>query len=156
VLTIVAPKSPFREAEVVVVLEPRDVGLLWAWGRAHRRRDLLILRGRLERSPGFELEAANAAGWTMTRGRLRTEGGTWRDVDWGLPGVRVSHTAGAWPDQVRALWQDFERASGGVWRIAVRREAPHLEVHLRPPEPEAAADRVFRTFRELARSVTAT
>src|SRR5215211_2091124 len=50
-------RDPFRQAEIVVVLEPRDVSVLWAWGRAHNRRDFLILRGELVRPPAFELEA---------------------------------------------------------------------------------------------------
>ena len=33
-LDITKPKTPFSEAQVVVVLEPRDVGWLWAWARS--------------------------------------------------------------------------------------------------------------------------
>src|ERR687895_773469 len=45
VLRILAAKDPFREAEVVVVLEPRDVTLLWAWWRRRGRRGFVVLRG---------------------------------------------------------------------------------------------------------------
>src|SRR5688500_10585716 len=64
VLKIARAEEPFREAEVVVVLEPRDVGLLWAWGRRRGRRDFVILRGWLRRPPIFELEAGDLTGWT--------------------------------------------------------------------------------------------
>ena len=44
-LKIQQAKPPFREAEVLVVLEPRDVALLWWIARLRGRRDLLIFRG---------------------------------------------------------------------------------------------------------------
>src|ERR671918_742668 len=64
VLKIADAKEPFREAEVVVVLEPRDVAMLWAWSRRRGRRDFLILRGWLRGAPGLELEAGDPRGWT--------------------------------------------------------------------------------------------
>ena len=44
-LKIADAKPPFREAEVVVVLEPRDVPILWWFARLRGRRDLLMPRG---------------------------------------------------------------------------------------------------------------
>src|SRR5919198_4169854 len=37
-LQIANADAPFRDATVMVVLEPRDVGLLWAFARARGRR----------------------------------------------------------------------------------------------------------------------
>src|SRR5919106_3023255 len=59
VLKIERAREPFRQAEVVVVLEPRDVALLWAFARRRGRRDFVILRGWLRRAPRFELEAGD-------------------------------------------------------------------------------------------------
>ena len=63
-LTIPSAKEPFRQAEVVVVLEPRDVPFLWWYDRVRGRRDLLIVRGQLRRTPGFEFEALDPRCWT--------------------------------------------------------------------------------------------
>src|SRR5215470_2025174 len=41
-LKIPNAKQPFREAEVLFVLEPRDIAPLWWLARARGRRDLFI------------------------------------------------------------------------------------------------------------------
>src|SRR5574340_554342 len=46
-LKIQQAKAPFRQAEVLVVLEPRDVAPLWGLARLRGRRDLFIFRGSL-------------------------------------------------------------------------------------------------------------
>ena len=82
-LTIPSAKEPFRQAEVVVVLEPRDVPFLWWYYRARGRRDLLIVRGQLRRTPGFEFEALDPRCWTYARHR---EAGT-------VPQLEPGHAA---------------------------------------------------------------
>jgi hypothetical protein len=155
ILGIVEPREPFREAQIVVVMEPRDVSFLWAWARARRRRDFLILRARLRASPGFELEAGNRSGWTGQDRLKRLDPGLWIEADWGDPEIRVAHTTGADVESMRRAWDELASSSGGVWRLSVRREPPHLEAHVLPPTDESAADRLLGAFRRLARSVQA-
>src|SRR5512135_2424264 len=50
-LKIYQAKPPFREAEVLVVLEPRDVAPLWWIARLRGRRDLLVFRATLDKRP---------------------------------------------------------------------------------------------------------
>ena len=153
-LQIRDPRAPFREAQVVVVLEPRDVGILWLWARARRRRDFLILRGRLERAPGFELEAGDTRGWTGMDRIRRLDPGAWTQVDWGQPWLRVAHDPRAEPEAARPLWDRLAQASGGVWRMSIRRSPPHLEVHVLFPDPASVrAEGLIAAFRELARTV---
>jgi len=155
-LEIVDPVAPFREAEVVVVLEPRDVVVLWAWARAHRRRDFLIVRARLQRAPRFELVAADPHGWTGRDAHRGMDPEAWSFADWADPPVRVAHGPGADADATRRMWDRLTLASGGVWRLSVRRAPPHLEVHVRPPDTGAVtAERLFRAVTELARAATA-
>jgi hypothetical protein len=148
------PAAPFREAQLLAILEPRDVGWLWALSRARGRRDFLIVRGTLRRSPGFDLEAGDSRGWTGQHGleRLdeRYEEGPWIEADWG-PDVRVRHSPGADVAAMRRAWERLGPASGGVWRLSVQRVVPHLEVHLVPPDlRHVSAERLFRTVRDLA------
>jgi hypothetical protein len=154
-LDIVEPKDPFREAQVVVVLEPRDIGLLWAWARAHNRRDFVILRATLRRPPNYEVEAGNPGGWTGGDRLRKLDPVTWEHDAWVERNVGLAHTPGFETDGVRKVWEDLEEASGGVWRLSVRRDQPHLEVHVRPPDTRAVgADGLFATFRNLAAAVT--
>ena len=66
-LGIVEPEPPFREATVVIVLEPRDVAVLWAFARSRGRRDFVIVRANLAGRRGFSMDVRDPRGWT---GRL--------------------------------------------------------------------------------------
>jgi hypothetical protein len=154
-LKIAEANTPFSTTETLIVLEPRDIGWLWAWSRSRGRRDFIILRGRLEQSPAFELEAGDAQGWTGTDRLKRLDLEAWQQETWGT--VQVAHTTGADTAAVRRLWQEFDSITDGVWRLSVRRDNPHIEVHLLPPKREAGDARaLFEKFRELGRAVTST
>jgi hypothetical protein len=153
---MVETAPPFAEAVVVIVLEPRDVPWFWAWSRRRGRRDFVILRARLDRPPGLELEAGDEAGWSGTDRTAALDEATWVRADWDRSGLRVFHAPGSDPASVRSPFDRLAGASGGVWRLSVRREPPHLEVHVRPPEAAAepaGAEELIRAFAELARAV---
>jgi hypothetical protein len=155
VLRIGEAAEPFREAEVVVVLQPRDIPLLWAFSRRRGRRDFLVLRGWLRRTPDFEAEAGDARGWTGDDRLKRLDTEVWREAGWGDEHVRAYVTSDAEPATARRAWEALDAASGGVWRLSIRREHPHLEVHVIPPDPDGSAERLVETFREVGRSVMA-
>lgn len=146
VLKIERAHEPFRKAEVVVVLEPRDVALLWAWARRRGRRDFVILRGWLRRPPRYELEAGDERGWTGADRLKKLDLAAWTQAEWGE--IRVAHSPGTDPDAARRLWDRLAKASGGLWRLSVRRDHPHLEVHLVPPDAHDSAERLIEAFRE--------
>jgi hypothetical protein len=151
-LKITEPAEPFRAAEALVVLEARDVGWMWALGRARGRRDFIIIRARLARSPAFELEAGDERGWTGTDRLGRLDPDSWARDSWN--GVEVAHTSTADTAAVRRIWSELAAVTGGIWRLSVRRDQPHIEVHVLPPDTGTTSARpLFETFRELARSV---
>lgn len=160
-LGIVEPAPPFREATLVIVLEPRDVSVLWAFARSRGRRDFVIVRLNLLRAPRFSMDARDPRGWTSRSGphaddygrEGRTngdDGGGWRALDW--EGGCVAHAGpGADEAAVRSAWRRLSEVTGGVWRLTVQPVVPHLEVQFRPPVPDAVtADRVLAPIRELA------
>jgi hypothetical protein len=153
-LDIVGPSDPFDAAQVVVVLEPRDIGVLWAWARAHRRRDFVILRASMGRPPPYEVEAGNPGGWTGGDRLRKLDPVAWEREAWVERNVGLAHTPGYAMDGIRRVWEALEGASGGVWRLSVRRDRPHLEVHVRPPDTgQVPADTLLQAFRELAATV---
>jgi hypothetical protein len=153
VLRIAEAREPFREAEVVMVLQPRDLPLMWAFSRRRGRRDFLILRGWLRSAPAFEVEAGDARGWTGRDRLKRLDTEAWREASWNEEHVRVLTSGDAEPMAPRRAWEALAAASGGVWRLSVRREHPHLEVHVLPPDLAFPAERLVETFREVGRSV---
>ena len=153
-LGIVEPAAPFREATVVVVLEPRDVGVLWAYARSRGRRDFVIIRVNLIRAPRFSMEVRNPRGWTgrtdPAGGDLASDDPGWHELDWPDGSIARSRT-GADERAVRSAWEQLAEVSGGVWKLTVQPVVPHLEVHLRPPATVAhGADELLAPIRDLA------
>jgi len=153
-LKITQPAEPFLDAQVLIVLEPRDVWPIWGWGRLHGRRDFLILRARLGRPPRFEVEVGDRRGWTGRDALRRLAPDEWQHDQWGDANAQVAHRGGRAPEIARRLWDDFRRSSNGVWRLSIRQTHPHLEVHLIPPDPaRTGAEPLFQTFCALSRAV---
>jgi hypothetical protein len=157
-LGIVEPAAPFREAQVVVVLEPRDVSLLWAFARWRGRRDFVIVRVSLVRPPRFGLDVRDPGGWT-SRSDAPDNGhevptGERPTDDWPAQ-VAVTVGPGTADPAVRATWEQLTEVSGGIWRLTVQPVVPHLEVHVRPPALEGvSADRLLGPIRDLAETLS--
>src|SRR5919106_1734984 len=80
-LKITEPRAPYRDALVLVVLEPRDLGALWAISRRRGRRDFLVLRLSLVRAPVVGADLVDPSAWTAGDRRsdeLEPE----RQLDW--------------------------------------------------------------------------
>ena len=118
---------PLRSAEVFVVLEPRDLPLLWWVFRARGRRDLLILRGELRAAPRFELEALDARAWS-TRGIERAlQRDRWTPTAVPPPSTLVAYAQGR-PEAVAELLALATIPGLTLVRLAVHRSAPNLEL----------------------------
>lgn len=155
-LRITEPAAPFREAELLAVLEPRDLGALWAFAHRRGRRDFLILRVRLARAPRFSADVADPRGWTMGDVRHRWAGEQWGSSwsgTWNGTALEARHDAAARIDELRGWWASLASVSGGVWRISVRPTVPHLEIHLLPPPDGVSSLRLMEAVREVAREV---
>jgi hypothetical protein len=63
-LKIEKAQSPFRRAEVLIVLEPRDVPHLWLLSRLRGRRDLLVVRTELRTVPKIQVEIFDPRAWS--------------------------------------------------------------------------------------------
>jgi len=146
-LKIENAKRPFRQVEVLFVLEPRDIAPLWWLARARGRRDLFIFRSRLHTLPEFELEAFAPGAWSA-RGReahLRRQ--KWQSVP-----ARDSLAAYA-PEAPRAASRllDLAVMSGcPLVRLSIQRHDPNFEVHWPLAElKKLPASTVFETLRKL-------
>jgi hypothetical protein len=154
-LDLVDVKPPFAKVQVNVVLEPRDLGWLWAWARRRGRRDFLILRATLPVPPRFDIEAGGRRGWTGNERLERLDPHHWQQDRWedGIGPVEVAHSAGVSPGDVaatRKVWERLDKVTGGVWRLSVRNLAPHVEVHVEPPDGEEVRARdLIGTFQDL-------
>lgn len=147
-LKIQQAKPPFRQAYVLVVLEPRDVAPLWAAARLRRRRDLFIFRGILRNQSRQELEALDISAWS-TRGRERQL----KKDNWAL--VPVSPPLVVYAPQPSGAVSELLTAAAldgcPLVRLAVHRTEPNFEVQWRlDPLRQHSSRTVFQTLQRVA------
>jgi hypothetical protein len=157
-LQIVDPMAPFNEAEVLVVLEPRDLGALWALARVRGRRDFLILRFGLIRRPTFRADLVDPSSWTARerRGGEEPTGRVTVLSDRAGPPLELRHDGDAPVDELRQDWRALAAAGGRVWRLSVRQTVPQLEIHLLAPDPtRSGSARLISEVRHIAERLAA-
>jgi hypothetical protein len=144
--------EPLKSAEVFILLEPRDLPLLWWLFRMRGRRDLLILRAELRRAPPpFELEALDRRAWS-TRGlerRLTRDRWSPLAVPTGSALAAYGRGGGNGASELvpLATLPDLP-----LVRLAVRSGAPNLEVQWHLTDVGAVESRrVFDALYQLAR-----
>jgi hypothetical protein len=149
-LKVADARAPLRSAEVFLLLEPRDLPILWWLFRARGRRDLLIVRGELRGTPPLELEALDPSAWS-TRGlerALRQQ--RWSPLAPPAAAPLAAYVRGR-ADLAARLLPLAELAELSLVRLAVHSGTPNLEVqwHLAGWETFASR-RLFETVHRLA------
>jgi hypothetical protein len=153
-LKIEKAKDPFRNAETLVVLEPRDVLVLWAYSHARGRRDLLMFRSQLRIAPQFELEVFSPAQWTTHQIERDVTRKNWTRLDLGDSRLHA-YFAGPGTERIaQGLLELAVRAGGQLIRLSVHRTVPNLEIHWALPDPQTSSSRDW--FTNLRRFAEAT
>ena len=146
-LKIQQAKAPFRQAEILLVFEPRDVAPIWAMSRLRGRRDLFIFRGALRGRPSVELEALDTTAWP-TRGFSDRARNHWKPLTVAPPLAAYA------PGNVGAASELLERAALDgcpVQLLMIRDTEPNFEVQWRlDPLRKHGAKAVFETLRRIA------
>jgi hypothetical protein len=146
-LKIPNAKWPFRETEVLFVLEPRDIAPLWFLARARGRRDLFIFRSRMDKLPEFEFEAFEPTAWSA-RGRedqLRRQ--KWQPVTVRDPLVAYAPEL---PTAASRLLDLAALSACPLVRLSIQRRDPNFEVHWPLAElRKLPSDTVFETLRRI-------
>lgn len=126
-LDVGMPKTPFRQMQVIFVLEPRENPLVWIPRRLRGRGDELVVRADLRALPQQELEAAphghrSLAGCLASQEEpytLLPEGGRF-DVAWRGPASPAA------AERLRLFLEKYPRAR---WRVSLQRKPMHLTLH---------------------------
>jgi hypothetical protein len=144
-------RPPFAHATVVIFLEARDVPWIWALSRRRGRRDTLIVRGALRSAPKGELDAIDPASWSGRDALRGLAASPWQVRDPSAAGeLTVYHTSAKGLHRADTLTALARGAGLAVRRLAVRRTAPHFELHVGLPAAGTAAEEFFRAVRALA------
>jgi hypothetical protein len=137
-------------------MEPRDVPWFWLLSRMRGRRDMLILRGQLHSAPRLEFEVLAPGSWTGQSAASRAAQAQWGDEP--LDEYRFVAPKASLPvsrRNVPKLLESAHRMHRKIWRLAVRREFPQLELHIPMPDPKTCdAEQFFSALRSLAQQAS--
>jgi hypothetical protein len=143
-------KAPFAGVTLVIFLEARDVPWMWALGRVRGRRDTLIVRGVLRRTPTAEFEALEPASWSG-RDALPRVPSDWPIRQAVVPGgLVVHHVSAVALERADALLTLAERAGLAVRRLSMRRTEPNFQLHVSLPDRRQPARDFFEVVHILA------
>lgn len=114
--------GPFKRVGMMVLLEAREVLLLWIINRLRGQRDILILKGDLRLKPKSDLEVTRR-GWRAGRAIKALEKEGWTVVS--VNGMSIALKRGGDAEIVSRLTSTLSEAVGVV-RLSLRRRSPHL------------------------------
>ncbi|MGB9871315.1 MAG: hypothetical protein ACPLYD_06610 [Anaerolineae bacterium] len=127
---------PFRRMEITLLLENREIPVLWLADRLQKKRDAVIIkatlrspeRGEIQVGPPHELRSAAILSWNR---------------ETGPHGLVVAYPDSGAPSRVAKLTPWLTRYGSHLRRFVLQREDPHLAVwmnltELVPNVPSAA------------------
>ena len=122
-------QSPFREMEVTILLQPREILLLWIFNRLRGRADHLVLKGTLRASPRGEVEVMKKRGRLAGRVLKGLDEGVWvrQETAGGLVMACRGEKGQQQADAISHLVEDL---SPRLLRLSLSKKAPHLLVNL--------------------------
>ena len=154
-LKIAKARDPFRNTELLIVLEPRDVPFMWLLTRRQGRRDLIIFRAQLRNAPTFDLEATLPNAWDTGKQPL-ADGKFTTAVEKLANDMRADYRGEISAPFINALIQRGGAGGIALTRLSVRRAVPNIETHYRlPKETFDAAPKFFQNLRALSEEILA-
>ena len=155
-LVIAKARPPFRRAELVLVLEPRDVAWFWLFARLQGRRDMLIVRGQLATAPQFEFDLLSPGSWSERETVGRGEARQWETESLSEARFRAPTATRPLSRQIAPGALEAARTVHPiVWRLSSRREFPQIELHIPLPDPRREnATEFFNKLRHLAEQMS--
>lgn len=128
-ITLNRGRSAIAKAVVVLLLQPRELGVLWLINRWQGRGDILIIRCDLRREPSHwtELFRDTSTIGKQVRSALDTSGMP-LEPERSLPNglIALSERGGA--ALVDRIWELWAARFPYVLRVAARPKAPHLVI----------------------------
>jgi len=131
--------GPFKGVGMMVLLEAREVLLLWIANRLRGKRDMLVIRGDLRLKPKSDLEVTRQ-GWRAGRAMKALEKEGWTVDD--LNGVFIALKRGKGARIASGLRSSLSEVAG-LARLSLRKRSPHLVANFHLSEG-TTAESLFR------------
>lgn len=152
-LKLQKPKTPFRQFEIFIVLEPRDVPLVHWFFRTRGRRDLFIVRIESDATPKYELEVMDESAWSVRDAlrEVRRKHWAWTRIDPEPGSLLTAYAQGMLATEAAPKLAGLATLPGcSIVRLAVHTATPHLEVqwHLAGLE-KIPAQQIFERLHQM-------
>ncbi len=144
--------SPIGKLAAIIVLESRELALIWLVNLLRGRRDLLVLRMDLRSTPraGLELEAHPKQTKPEREVRRRIVEGGWEQATVGDYMIYHQHGAAHLKETLAPLleeWQPYLR------RLSISASSPHLLLSFSPAPPVLETEARFTDVQKLAEAI---
>jgi len=155
-LSIAKANKPFKDIEILVVMEPRDVPPFWLHGHLNGRRDTLILRGHLRQPPAFEIELMQPRLWTGREALADVDQKALSKVSLDIAAPSESYVALSTSSSGTEHLQDWfarsTRITPNLARISLRRSGQYqIQWHSNLPKLSAvSSEQIITLVRQIA------
>jgi hypothetical protein len=144
--------SPIGKLAAIIVLESRELALIWLVNLLRGRRDLLVLRMDLRSTPraGLELEAHPKRTKPEREVRRRIAESGWEQATVGDYMIYHQHGAAHLKETLAPLleeWQPYLR------RLSISASSPHLLLSFSPAPPVLETEARFTDVQKLAEAI---
>ncbi len=147
-------QTPFKKVEATILLQPREILLLWIFNRLRGRTDHLVIKGTLRAWPRGEVEVMKKRGLLAGRELEGLDGEAWTRRET-ASGLVIAYRGEKGQQQVDAISPLLDDLDPRLLRLSLSKKAPHLLVSLSLAElDEQAALLIFASLQELAQTVT--
>lgn len=133
--------APFRRLEITLLLENREVPLLWLLDYLRGRRDRLIIRATLRSPRRGEVEVKTETSFGIrVRKRRREQPWTWQE---GPHGLAVAYQGSGAQRQVAGLEPWLEIYGTHLRRFIWRKTDPHIQLQVKMAGLLATSSEMF-------------
>jgi hypothetical protein len=145
-------QTPFKRIEATILLQPREILLLWIFNLLRGRADHLVFKATLRAWPRGEVEVMKMG--RLSRGVLEELGEEAWTRQEAADGLVIACRGEKGQQQVDAISHLVENLSARLLRLSLSKKAPHLLVSLSLAElDEQSALLIFSSLQELAQTV---
>ncbi|HBY97317.1 MAG: hypothetical protein M5U01_28970 [Ardenticatenaceae bacterium] len=149
------PPAPLRDVTLTLVLEPRETHLYWLLVRARGRRDVLIFAGKLRRPPSIDLLVVDPRVQVGREALHQVAAQGWEVIpDQPEPGLTMAYRGTVSSEAAGRFLAAARLVAPTVYRLSIRREAPHLILTVAPPfASDGSSTAMMADWRRLAEMV---
>jgi hypothetical protein len=130
---VVHARPPFAVVTATTVLISREALPTWLWELLNRRSDVLVFHLTLRRPPTIEADLLDLGSDLGRRGEAQVRALGWINAD-GEGVHRLFHASTTDPADLGPLIAFIGKGRYVPWRLAVRRNAPHVLISMPLPD----------------------